>query len=253
MKNKSILELVSSKSTVINNRIHEIANELGEELVEYLGAGSFGYSFRTKSNKVLKITSDENEAHIAYKLSKKKNWLKYLINYYNVGLISPKKVYNQSMNQPKEVYIAIDQRWYILMDFVQPLTHDEKLAIDCYMKPMQYNFNYYSDILDKDDVMDNIDFMYNPNSYYWKDAEHPEKVHQIAIDFYPKILNIAKELKRKGILKTDFHSGNIGWDIDHENLVLYDLGGSDERYVNNFKDEIITTEKIVTKFKNFNK
>lgn len=247
IKQYSIMERNLSTNSTIDTRILQIAEDLGEEIVDYLGNGAFGYSFKTKSNKVLKITSDETEAHIAYKLSKKKSWLRCLINYYNVGKIKPLNPsrYTEGYN------------WYILMDLVNPLTIEEQKAFDCYMKPMQYETTYYENMLDKADIMDHIDYMYNPDSWEWKSAksggQDPEKIKQIAIDFYPKVLKIAKELKRKGIIQTDFHSGNVGWDSSHENLVLYDLGGSGEEYVKGFKDEIVTTEKLITKFKNFNK
>jgi hypothetical protein len=246
-----VLELLDSPSRLINNRIKEIAEDLGEELESFLGNGAYGYAFKTKSNKALKITSDRNEANIAYKLSKNKNWIKCLVNYYNVGRISPSKVLN---------YRDINcYEWYILMDYTEPLSEEEQEAVHCYIAPMQYKQDYYKNILDKEEVMDNIESMYgDPESWDYKRAmsneKNPERIKQIAIDIYPKIVKIAKELKKHNIPETDFHGGNVGWDKEHENLILYDLGGSirnSYNYHSKFK-EIVTTEKLITKFKNFN-
>jgi len=240
-----VLEYISQN--LINVRIKEIAEDLGEEIDSFLGSGAYGYAFKTKSNKVLKITSDNYEANIAYKLAKNKNWIKCIVNYYNVGKIKPNEIIN---GRDINIY-----EWYILMDYTEPLAKEEEDAIDCYMKPMQYTQNYYKNILDKNDILDHIDFMYNPESHDYKRAlsngRDPEKIKQIAIDIYPKIVKIAKELKKHNIHETDFHCNNIGWDKDHENLILYDIGGIlNHNYNAKFK-EIVTTEKLITKFKNF--
>ena len=240
----------NSPNSLINIRIKEIAEELGEELESFLGSGAFGYAFKTKSGKVLKITSDRNEANIAYKLAKKKNWIKCLVNYYNVGKISPSKMMNYRDINTYE--------WYILMDYTEPLTKDEENAVHCYISTMQYQQDFYKNILDKEEVMKHIDFIFDPESWDTKralaDGRDPQKIKQIAIDIYPKILKIAKELKKHNIPETDFHGGNVGWDKDHENLILYDLGGCTKKSYNanaNFK-EITTSERLITKFKNFN-
>lgn len=239
-----------SQNSQINKRIDELAEELGEEIEKFLDKGAFGYAFKTKSNKVLKITSDTNEVHIAHKLAKHKNWIKSLVNYYNVGKLLSK---NQSP------YLDINYyQYYILMDYTEPLSKEEERALDCYMKPMQYKLDFYSNMLDEKDILDHIEYLYGEsNSIEYigaiKDKLDPEKIKQIAIDLYPKVLTIAKDLKRHNIKETDFHGGNIGWDKNHENLVLFDIGGqtnTNYRSKGNFK-KITVSEKLITKFKNF--
>lgn len=40
---------------------------------------------------------------------------------------------------------------------------------------------------------------------------------------YPYILKLAKDMKLHKIKGVDFHSGNVGWDKNKENLVLFDI------------------------------
>ena len=61
-------------------------------------------------------------------------------------------------------------------------------------------------------------------------------------------------LNRQGIRAADFHSGNVGWDKAHENLVFFDIGGDKMNYVSKYKfKETLTSEKFVTRFNKFNK
>lgn len=248
LKKYAVYEWVKVPTSVINIRIYQIADELGEEIEGYLGGQVYGYAFKTKSGKVLKITSDENEANIALKLSKNKRWFKYIVNFYNVGKVSIKT--------PSKLEDDIYE-WYILMDYVEDLTKEEEDAINCYMMPMQDNLDYYQEMMDKEEIMNHIEWMYSPDdSFDWnrakKDNKDPEKIKQLARDFYPKVLNIAKELKRQGIKAADFHSGNVGWDKAHENLVFFDIGGEKSDFVTKYKFKEILTEKFITRFKKFN-
>ena len=249
LKKYTLYEYVKTPPPILNNRTYEIAEELGEEIEGYLGGEIYGYAFKTKSGKVLKITSDPNEANLALKLSKNKRWFRYLVNFYNVGKINPIK---------KVKYLDVNMyEWFILMDYVYDLTKEEKDAVDCYMMPIHFELNYYKDMLDKEEIMKHIDWMYRDDSVDWnrakKDNRDPEKIKQLAIDFYPKILNIVKELNRQGIIAPDFHSGNVGWDKSHENLVFFDIGGDKMNYVSKYKfKETFTTEKFITRFNMFN-
>jgi hypothetical protein len=47
------------------NLAKRIANELGEEIDKCLGSGGYGVAYSTKSNKVIKLTSDESEFLLA--------------------------------------------------------------------------------------------------------------------------------------------------------------------------------------------
>lgn len=175
----------------------KVAKELGEKILKPLNAGSFGKAYETNSGKVLKITSDEEEFHIAQKLSRNKNWMKCLINYYNVG-----ELISQDYNY----------KWYILMDKVLPLTPLEKLTINhYYMDIIQYNKNYWEDI--------------NNEKKIKKIRNSDTNERKMANKLYPYIVKICKELKLHKIKETDFHSENMGWDKNFENLVLFDLGG----------------------------
>lgn len=144
------------------------------------------------------------------------------------------------------------------MDYVEPLTEEEQDAVHCYMSTLQNNRNFYDDISKKDEIIEDIEYIYKPGSFNYNRAKahnrDPERIKQIAIDIYPKILKIAKELKLQHILYADFHEGNVGWDKDHENLIFYDLGGESDypqHSKNKFK-EISTSENFITRFNKFN-
>jgi hypothetical protein len=201
--------------------IEQIAADLGEKIKKFVGAGSFGWTYETKSGKILKITVDHVEIKLAYKLSKIKWWFQYVINYYNVGKTN-KKVYDTESEEKQTLY-------YILMDKVYPVeftdtdigtASDIGTAIDSvYQHLIQYNVEYYNNIMDYEIVDESIE----------DNCGEDENIMQIARDIYPHIINIVKELKKLGIRETDFHSGNLGWANDKTKLVLYDLGG----YINN--------------------
>ena len=244
------------RNQVLNNRVAQIANDLGEEIDHFLGGGAYGFAFKTISGKVIKLTSDESEVHIAYKLAKSKNWMKSIVNFYNVGKI---KIKIDPTKQTTLINQLSDNlyNYYILMDFVQPLRNkEEKDAIECY-RIINKKPNYYELISDKQEVMEHIDWM-TTNDYdvgrMMVNNIDVDKVKQLAIDFYPKILNLTKELKKHHVNYIDFHCDNVGWDKDYENLILFDIGDDIKtrfKFVN-FK-EFTTFENLITKFKKFNK
>lgn len=243
----------SAPSNVIKNRIYEIAEKLGEEITNFIGSGAFGYTYATKSGKVLKITSDQNEAKVSYKLAKNRNWMKYIVNFYSVGRI---EFTNKVNYLDSNIY-----EWYILMDYLNGLTEKEELALDPYQGFIQYKLDFYKNIMNKEDVMDHLNWYYDEshesNNIASKGYD-PQEIKKLAIDFYPMIINIAKELKKHRIQSTDFHSQNIGWDRNRKNLVLFDLGGYYNRetdwmsFINAKFKTLTTTEKFITKFKKFN-
>lgn len=107
----------NTDKTLLKEFMKKVANEMGEELVEkkgdvsgsYVGSGSFGSAFKTKSGKILKLTVDKMEAYRSWKLSKKPTTM-YLMNYYDVRFIQDKE----------------DIKFAILMDAVKPLKTKEK-------------------------------------------------------------------------------------------------------------------------------
>lgn len=179
---------------VILDIANKIARELGEEIDNFISGGGFGYAFETKSGKVLKITSDEAEFHLAYRLSKNRKWMKCLINYYNVGEIFDDISYSDNKWRGR------DFKWYILMDKVLPLNDMENNVMGFYQAIIQYNTNYWEKINDKDLIDKKL-------QSGW-DEDRIEVIKML----YPHVLNICKELKLHKIEQTDFHGGNLGWD-----------------------------------------
>jgi hypothetical protein len=144
------------------------------------------------------------------------------------------------------------------MDYLNGLNEKEQEAVDAYMGLIQYKPDFYSNIMDKSEVMDHLNFIFDESGDKDRIASKgidPIEVKKIAIDFYPKIVNIIKDLKKHGVKETDFHSDNVGWDRNYKNLVLFDIGGNlKTNWVNfiNAKFKIkSTTEKLITRFKAF--
>jgi hypothetical protein len=230
--------------------IEQIAHELGEEIKSYIGAGSFGFAYETESGKILKITTDPVEIRLAYRLSKNRNWTRYLINYYNVGKTNKKLVCDGEKIKA----------YYVLMDKVEPIENtDVGDAIDkVYQGLIQYKEDYYENIADKSKVKRKINEMISMI------GKRGEELAKIAEEIYPQILNICKELRAHHIVATDFHSGNIGWTDDESRLVLYDLGGYVDKStgiiiknrlkkinVYSKRKKIELKEKLITKFSNY--
>lgn len=241
----------STPPQIIKNRIYQIAEKLGEEIIQFIGSGAYGYTYATKSGKILKITSDKKEANVAYKLAKNRNWMKYIVNFYNVGRV---EITNKIDYLDSNIY-----EWYILMDYLNGLTEKEELAIDPYQGLIQYKSDFYKNITDKEAVMDHLNFYFDESDEANRIASNgynPQEIKKLAINFYPMIVNIAKELKKHKIQSTDFHSQNIGWDANRKNLVLFDLGGNYNKETDwmsfiNVKFKTLHTEKFITKFKKF--
>jgi hypothetical protein len=248
-KLSKLKELIITESLKQNSKIDKwitkIADELGEEIIEYKGAGSFGYAYETVSGKIIKLTADSAEIRLAHKLSKNRNWSKYIINYYNVGR-TDKKITDYN-GVKRDLY-------YLLMDEVIPIDNTDIGSIidNIYMPEIQYNLNYYNNIMNFEDIKYKINMMFGKHGLV-----RNENYAKIAIIIYPHIVNIVKELKKHGIKETDFHSGNIGWsDDEHSRLVIYDLGGDvdDGTVVNKNKlKRINLTESFIVKFSDYKK
>lgn len=223
---------------------NKIAYELGEEVVKNLGHGDFGEVFLLKSGKVLKLTSDENEVLISKKLVKYKKLFKNIVNYYNVGEI--------------ETTIKTDYKYYILMDYVEPLSKLEKFTINYFYTPLlQYSKSFYEYVFGSNF----IDFIiYRYSLLKIKDQTHTEKekmqIRQMAIDFIPHVKDIAKDLKLHNIKQCDFHAGNLGWNIDHTKLFIFDITtptkyGLDKLLMPELKLKKMTIHENIVRFKDF--
>jgi hypothetical protein len=223
------------------NVAKKIAFELGEEINELLGEGSYGKAYSTKSGKVLKLTYGITEVNRAYVLSRNKNRTKYLINYYNVGKI----VYDWSdefdkINTGKDDYEKFE--WYILMDQVLPLTNNESEALSNYMI-----YEFMMNIIHDKKINNFLNEYINYIKMYSKNETYIKNMTTTMIELYPHIINIAKELKKHHIISNfDFHAGNLGWNKDRTHLVFFDIGGNTKKdnYKRNNKKIIIDENEI---------
>jgi len=188
-----------------------IANQLGEELLQYknIGSGQFGTAFMLKSGKVLKLTSDMLEAMTAYYLSDKNT--EFVVNYYDVRRIVGSK--------DKNLYV-------IIMDYAEPVKMSEK------EKYLWYLDEKYLDC-DVDEFIKNM-------NYPWKITEN---VISYLKHFWYNMIGMLQELKELGIKNADIHSDNLG--MINGKMILFDVTGLYHR--NEFKKKKREFYSIVPK------
>lgn len=220
---------------ILDTLINNIADSLGEEVIEYISSGAMGFTFKLKSGRVLKITKDQNEINLIYNLSKLSSIPKSLMTYYNIGKIgkidkyinnsqtseetrSPKNIWKYlRANKNTDLLSSDVEYYYILMDYIEILSDLEQDVIDQFFRHrIQYNLDYYENIMNEFLEQHVID-------WFNRGFRAKEKT-QIALELLPHVRNIVKDLKKYKIKSTDFHSQNLGWNKNHK-LILFDLGG----------------------------
>jgi len=212
---------------IIDAVVDRVANNLGEEVIDFIDSGALGYVFSLKSGKVLKITTDKNEINLIYNLSKLSSIPKSLMTYYNIG-----KIYNPNPTTKRQYY-------YILMDKVKTLNDEEQSVInEFYKHRIQYNNNYYENIMNP--------YLERHIDEWFANKWNKNKI-KICKELLPQVRNIVKDLKKHKIKQTDFHGGNLGWNKEGK-LIMFDLGG----YIDYSKEPTDRTDKLkIMKFEKY--
>lgn len=199
--------------------IDKVANrtskELGFNYLKFIGMGDYGMAYDVNGNKVLKITTDENEYKIANYLRGKNT--KYLIEIYDVRKISDDKT-NSAL-------------YSIVMDKVEKLNITEKEFITA----LNSYFFYESklDIYQFMNLYDTDEKLYKFMSDNWVFNRFLTNFGGM-INILHDIFHIKLEAKKYGIECRDLRSDNVGWKNDKmgRHLVFFDIGSYAEK---NFK------------------
>jgi hypothetical protein len=185
--------------------------------------GSFGIAYLTKSNKVIKVTTDQNEAKNVLLLKDKK--FKHFLNYYDVFSLSldGKEFEEMSPQDLRYKYSFPKVRvYFILMDYIKPLQGWKEQIWDVYSKQF---FNKYVDV---EDIM----------KWITKRIEYPsdfgvtkEEFENTIIPYFDNMIKyqrdeFIREGEKLGISFKDAHSGNLG-ERKNGTLVYFDIGYSD--------------------------
>lgn len=203
--------------------IDRVADKLNTKIIKKLGIGSFGIAYLTKDNKVLKVTTDHNEAKNILILKDKK--FKHFLNYYDVFSLSLDGKDFEEM-KPQDLKYKYNypkiKVYFILMDYVKPLEGWKEIMWDLLSREF---FNKYTEpenflkwVRDKIRYSDD----YGVTEDYYKDN---------VIPYFEDMINnqrneMIEEGRKLGISFKDAHGGNLGERKDGT-LVYFDVGYAD--------------------------
>jgi len=197
---KNLIEFFPTEPTMLTiKEVKIISDALGlVGDIKLLGGGAFGWAYDI-GGKVLKITTDEEEALLANRL-RRKPITKHIINYYDVRNIYEK---NKTFWQKLFSTRILEKIYSIVMDKVIPL--DRTLG-GAYMDIKKIGFF-------DDTISDDILLKHFSKSKYK--------------NFINKLVSqrseILDEFDKYDILPIDAHYGNVGFKSDGT-FVIFDLG-----------------------------
>lgn len=187
---------------VSDDMLKQLALEMGETIVEFIGSGQNGKAYLTQSGKIIKYTEDLAEVALASRLRKKRLY-KHIVNVYDVRPI-------ENLN---DAYI-------ILMDKVDTLNDSEEAQWNAVRREYLERKNSDKQFLD------------------WVDYQ-PERTSSRTIDpeFIKKITQqrtgLLRDFSELRIMWNEAHGGNMGWN-KHGNLVHFDAW-QEEHYTKGYR------------------
>jgi len=202
-----LLEQLGQREEEIEDNIQAIASKFHETPANRISSGYYGMTYLMQSGKVLKFTSDANEAAMASRLSKRPS-SPHLIGIYDVRLLILPREFDQHG-------IGKIQRpiWVIHMDEIIPLAKISKSAAQGY-ESIKHAF-YSRNLLDKY-VKERIDNLL-----------HKYGITESDIQILYKILrqrkSIKQDVRRFNINWNEAHLMNVGFKKPGDQFVIYDL------------------------------
>ena len=186
--------------------IDKIAKKLNVRLIKKLGMGSFGIAYLVDNDKVIKVTSDKNEAENARKLIDQD--LIHFLNYHDVFEIT---LDGMDFSTPDDSMrdVKFSELYFILMDYVKPLSKDDK-------EKWSILFQDYFHYSTNDELfLDNVYFEFGDSG----------------VKYFETFVKQRSEFLEEGayynIEFVDAHQDNLGIRKDGT-LVYFDVGGYDE-------------------------
>jgi hypothetical protein len=172
--------------------VNKVASELGEEVDSYVGGGAYGFAFKLKSGKILKLTPSEDEVLASNKLRKLSS-SKHIVGIYDVRKI-------EDTDSPHD-----DEEWYVItQDEVKTLSEDEQKIYALFY------WLFFREDLSDEDFMKRIRREAKYNHIGWWE------------NLLPQRQSIIKDLEKFGIDKREVHAGNVGFD-KYGRFKIFDL------------------------------
>jgi hypothetical protein len=168
----------------------KIADELGLSVERIIGSGTQGYTFKTTSSKVIKISSNVNEISAALRARGRTAGKKHL----SISNVYPLRVNGKTT------------QWYILeMDFLTTLSKEEQ----------KWWSKYSGKFLNDGVNMSDKEFLRRVSATedaaglaFWKDLIKQRK-------------DIVKNVEKMKLAKFEIHQGNVGFD-KYGNITIFD-------------------------------
>jgi len=209
IKLKKILfeRMLGQQQDDIQDNIHTIANKFHETPKHRISSGYYGMTYLMQSGKVLKFTTDSNEAALAARLSKRPS-SPHLIGIYDVRSLILPRTFDQHG-------IVNSQRliWVIHMDEIIPLNDISKSAANGY-ESLKYDF--YGGGATDEYIKGRIDDLVTRDKITESDK-------QILLKILSQRKSILQDVRRFNIKWEEAHYRNIGFKKPGDQFVIYDL------------------------------
>ena len=187
---------------VSDDMLKQLALEMGETIIEFIGSGQNGKAYLTQSGKIIKYTEDLAEVALASRLRKKRLY-KHIVNVYDVRPI-------ENLN---DAYI-------ILMDKVDTLNDSEEAQWNAVRRE-------YLDRKNSDkQFLDWVDYQPERTSSRTIDLEFIKRITQ-------QRTGLLRDFSELRIMWDEAHGGNMGWNR-HGNLVHFDAW-QEEHYTKGYR------------------
>jgi len=191
-----------NEAYVSEDMLKQLATEMGETIVDFLGTGANGKAYLTQSGKVIKYTEDSAEVALASRLRKKRLY-KHIVNVYDVRAI-------ENLN---DAYI-------ILMDKVDTLNDSQEAQWNAVRRE-------YLDRKNSDkQFLDWVDYQPERTASRTIDSEFINKITQ-------QRTGLLRDFSELRIVWDEAHGGNMGWN-KHGNLVHFDAW-QEEHYTKGYR------------------
>lgn len=191
--------------------IKKISEKMGmDEPISYLGQGTFGLAYSC-GNKVIKITTDRDEANLA-NILRKMPITTYFVNYYDCRPLSYSKYkkYDLFVNVLDKVFeLPKEIKDVVLYDLDDNYTTFIEL-LDLYLESQKLGVSKLKEVLSNDN-----------NQYALQTTKNLLKIFKS----FPEIYKEYQTIKSKVML--DIHPGNLGISNDG-NLQIFDQMGNDK-------------------------
>lgn len=207
---KKIEELIPTGKDLkyLSNKITHL---FGYNKIKFLGNGQYGIAFKViGEDKVIKLTTDKEEARIAEKLRSKNT--KYITNYYDIRQIQ---------------FDGIDDKinlWAIVLDKVNPIPKDYFITYNAYLIYLHVALNIEGDVYNWKFDLDNTNYYIDKVKNWFKRDNlifDEDFCLQMLYDMNNILFELHKYLNINSIHDVDLHAGNVG--LRNNKLILFDV------------------------------